>query len=1064
MVFDFSSLIPAFAFFIHIPFIIFGISSRKEKVDTSFLAYMSFMALWSLGSFMMHANTGLFTPLLWNKVMLVGMFGGPVTFFTTMINLLGIDKKRYRILSLVGYVIYLFLLYLDFTGGVVSMAGFGPDGAFYYELGSSAWIAYSILYFYFGLSIYILMRELNSCTNKFKKKTLRLLLIGALIIIGSVALNLYKPLGKYPIDLLASCINAIIIFYAVYKYRLIHYSSKVINIFMVFLLSLLMSAIFLFFFTIVFHLEDAIPFSKIMLVSIVLGFITSILSSPIRTTAAFFLERLYGGKTYGDYKSLRLFSESLTSIVDMETLGKVTIDKVTSIFRLEWAFMLVNDFNDRNYKLNAAKNLPFADGMLENQDLSVSLKRGSELLHFFMTRPTREKKGDLYFYNPQNPMKVTLERGEQNETVETTLVLPLKFKERLNGFLVLGPQLEKDYYNQSDMETMQLLAVQCSVALENAISFERLKQQQKRLQSINNQLEASRNKLEAFFNGITTPITIQDINYNIIEANYAASRYFEQTGQNLIGSKCYKMFFNRDRPCLECLAQDCLHTKMPFSAERQDVKGLLTFSLNFYPITVPRDSTPIFLEFFQDITKQKTLQDELIQSEKMAGIGTLVSGIAHEINNPLGAILGTADLMLPETEENGRLREYTQDIIRYAQNAAEVISELMTYSRKTKSAPDLVSIVIIMENSLKMAMRGMDFSAITVWKNYGQTDSVQANATELQQVFLNLIVNAVQAMNGNGILTLGVRQEGADVIATVQDNGEGIKKQNIESVFNPFFTTKEPGAGTGLGLSIAYHIVSKLGGRITLDSKEGEGTQFKIVLPVANVDQNRISFLHAMEPRQIEDSFYLQRKILVGEKGYLEETIHRSEDENAFHLLAYKGLQPVGTTTLHLSNIENAIPIESNFDLSAYKDGTPYAEIDRLAITKEERGSIVPFSLMVLAYLYLTGRGVNRIFLDVFSDETKLIKMYEKLGFKIIGTYNKPLPCTVMYLNHESEYVDQVSRMEHFVQNFFSRLTPRLSFEGEDLNFIFKAINEINAKIPNKRKDGQDLESDMVSE
>jgi len=212
------------------------------------------------------------------------------------------------------------------------------------------------------------------------------------------------------------------------------------------------------------------------------------------------------------------------------------------------------------------------------------------------------------------------------------------------------------------------------------------------------------------------------------------------------------------------------------------------------------------------------------------------------------------------------------------------------------------------------------------------------------------------------------------------------------------------------------------------------------------MERSKIRFVHAKDMRQIEDSFYLQRKILVGEKGYLEETIHRSEDEKAFHVLSYKGMQPVGTTTLHLSESEGQIPIQSNYDLSAFMDGTPYAEIDRLAIIREERGSIVPFSLMVLSYLYIRGRGVDKIFLDVFSDETKLIRMYEKLGFGVIGTYNRPLACTVMMLNHESDYIDEVSKMEHFVQGFFSRLIPKLEFEGEDREYVYKAINEINKK------------------
>jgi PAS domain S-box-containing protein len=1045
MILDVSSLIPALSFIIYIVFIVFGLYSRKDKVDTSFLQYMIFMALWSFGSFMMHSNTGLLTPLLWNKVMLLGLFGGPISFLATIIYISGTDKKRYKWAIYAGYVIYVFLAYLNLTGKVVTEAGFDENG-FYYVLGSGYLMAYSASYFFFGLSLLLLARELKESENKFKKQTLRLLLFGAIIILVGVAVNLYKPLGKYPIDLLAATINAAMIFYAVYKYRLIHYSSAMLNILLTFFLSILMSAIFLFFFSLVFHLDRSIPFGRVLLLALVLGFITSIVLSPLRTTALSFLERIYGGKTFTYYQGLRVFSASLTSIVDLETLGNLTIEKIMSTFGLEWAMMLVNDFNERNYKLNVAKQLPFCGQIVDGQDQSICLKRGSELVRSFAIHQGAEKSELQYLYTPQKMIDIPLERGEQAATLQASLVLPLKFKERLNGFVVLGPQIDKDYYNQFDLEMLQLLSVQCSVALENAITFERLRQQQKRLQSINNQLEISRNKLEAFFDGITTPIAIQDINYNIIEVNFAARRYFEKSAEELIGSKCYKVFFNRDRPCLECMAQDCLHTRLPFNAERQDVKGLLTFSLNFYPIPVPKTAAPIFLEFFQDITKQKNLQDELIQSEKLAGIGTLVSGIAHEINNPLGAILGTADLMLPETAEGSRMQEYTQDIIRYAQNAAEVIRDLMVYSRKTKSQPDVVNAVAIVENSLKLAMRGIDFGSITVRKNFDQTSEIQANATELQQVFLNLIVNAVQAMNGDGTLTLSARQEDADVIVTVQDTGAGIKKQHLDKVFNPFFTTKEPGAGTGLGLSIAHHIVSKLGGRIIINSEENRGTAFQIVLPAANMDRNKIRFVHAKDVRQFEDSFYLQRKILVGEKGYLEETIHRTNDDGAFHLLAYKGMQPVGTTTVHLSEIEGMIPIQSNFDLSEFLEGQPYAEIDRLAIIREERGSIIPFSLMVLAYLYIRGRGIDTIFLDVFTDEARLVRMYQKLGFRIIGTYNKPLSCTVMMLNHESNYVDEVSRMEHFVQGFFSRLIPKLEFEGEDREYVYKMINEINKK------------------
>ncbi len=1052
MILDVSSLIPALSFCIYIPFIIFGLANKKERVNFSFLQYMGFMALWSFGSFMMHANTGLFTPLFWNRVMLVGLLGGPITIFATLIYFSNTEKNRYRIFLYLGYIIYIFLLYLNFTGSIVTDAGF-EGNVFHYSLGKGAMIAYSLSYFYLILAILLVLWELRSNHDKFLKRSLRLVVAGVVIMLFGVASNLDATLGRYPVDLSAATINAAIIFFSVYKYRIVHYSAIVLNVFLTILVIIFSSLIYMIFFITFFRLNQFVPVSELILLAVVLGIFSALLLAPLRTATQALLERIYGGKSFLYYQELRKFSADLTSIVSLEDLAKLTVDNVISSFKLDWAFVLINDFNARHFRIIAAKGLEFAAGVGNSNGPHVIVPRSDHFVQAYQMRTIRQ---DQTVH--QRTISIRLSKGDEYELVAASLVLPLKFKERLNGFIVLGPRMEKDYYNQYDLEILQFLTDQASVAVENAISFERLRQQQRRLQETNEELMLSRNKLEAFFDGIATPISIQDINYNIVTANYAAQRYFEKSQEELIGSKCYKAYFNRDRPCAECLAQDCLHTKLPFSAEKQDDRTQLTFALNFYSIPTPQGSIGSFIEFFQDITKQKTLQEELIQTEKLAGIGTLVSGIAHEINNPLGGILGTADLMLPETQEGSALREYASDIIRYAQSAADVIKDLMLYSRKTRTTAEMLSIVTIMENSLKMAMRGIDFGTIVVRKSYDPVQDILANPTELQQVFLNLIVNAVQAMKSDGILTLSCKQEGDDVIVTVQDTGVGIEKENLDKIFNPFFTTKEAGAGTGLGLSIAHHIVTKYGGRILLDSQEGKGTTFTVILPAALQDKDRVHLLHARDPRQLEDSFYLQRKVLVGEKGYQEETIHRKLDELAFHILAYKGLQPIGTVSLHLSEVEGRVPIEDNFNIARYLDGSLYAEIDRLAVSKEERGSLIPFSIMALAYLYARGRGAKKIFLDVFADETKLIKMYEKLGFEIIGSYSKPLPCTVMMMDHASKYEQEVSRMEHFVKPFFSRLIPKIDFSGEDLHYVMKAIDAISAKFPKESANQQEVD------
>ncbi len=207
----------------------------------------------------------------------------------------------------------------------------------------------------------------------------------------------------------------------------------------------------------------------------------------------------------GYYKSLRNFSESLTSIVDLSVLGELTVQKIVDTFNLEWALMVVLDYATRNYKLIAHSGLTLT-GEEAGQFI---LKRDSSFVKAFI-----KDSSVLLKQNEEINLTLTI----PNKTIDLTpsLVLPLRFKERVNGCIVLGEAGDKDYYDQFDLETLEILAGQCSITLENAISFERL-------QNMNKELTISRNKLEAFFNGITTPIAIQDINYNIITVNYAAT-------------------------------------------------------------------------------------------------------------------------------------------------------------------------------------------------------------------------------------------------------------------------------------------------------------------------------------------------------------------------------------------------------------------------------------------------------------------------------------------------------------------------------------------------------------
>lgn len=1032
-----SSFIPAITFSLYIVFTIFGLyRERGDRIQWPFILYMLSMTVWSFGSLMMHLNSGVLTPLVWNRIMMVGMLAGPITVFHSMFGLAGLKRRYYFVQLYLGYAIYLYLLYLNFSDRIVTSARFDPV-TFQYTLGSGAPIAYFLSYIYLLLVIVLLTIELSRTKSKIDRKKLRLPLIGASIMLVGILADLYEPIGRYPIDLLSSAVNAILIFYAIYKYRLVHYSLYVLRAILYFVLVIVSAFVFYginWVFTVALRTSTT---ELSFLPSIILGIAAAIIFQPLRKGTTSVIERIYLGRRFDYNRNLRAFSESLTSLVDLTTLSNLTVENTVRTFDLEWALMGVVDYTARNYKIVSYDGIPLS----REEAAQFTLHRNAPFVQMLA-------KSTGIYLNQKKSDDLSILLPNRTIDLKPTVVVPLKFKGRLNGFIVLGSPREKEFFNQVDLETLEILASQCAVSLENAISFERLKRQQKRLQKMNNELTISRNKLEAFFDGITTPIAIQDINYNIIMVNQAATRYFRTPYDKLLGAKCYKMFFGRDKPCENCLAQDSLHTGLQFGIERKHPTHEINFTIQFYPIHVPPGSARLFLEFFQDISQQKRLQEELIQSEKLASIGTLASGIAHEINNPLGGIIGTAEIMLDHLEPESKLHEYATDIVNYSRNAAEVIKDLTSFSRQTGGAQVGLDVIEVLESALKLAQRGMNFTGIEIVKDYEKLPVIESNPNELEQVFLNLIMNAVQAMEGQGALILGCRRSEWNLIVTVRDTGPGIATSDLERVFNPFFTTKDPGKGTGLGLSICHQIVYRMGGRINVKSAVGKGTEFSVNLPLTEEDRWKVRFANVRGPAALEDVFFLQRKILVGEKGYLEETIHRPVDESAYHILAFKGLQPVGTVSCIVPNGDRRLPIERHFKLRALTKGKRCAEIDRLAVMKEERGSIVPLGLMTLAYLYARQHRAERLFLDVFSDEKKHITMYQKLGFQVVGEYESPSPVTVMLLDSVTDYERKARQMEHFVKPFMSRLIRRLDFDETDRQVILAGIETVTTTTP----------------
>ena len=229
----------------------------------------------------------------------------------------------------------------------------------------------------------------------------------------------------------------------------------------------------------------------------------------------------------------------------------------------------------------------------------------------------------------------------------------------------------------------------------------------------------------------------------------------------------------------------------------------------------------------------RAAQEQLLQSEKLASIGQLAAGVAHEINNPMGVILGFAQGILKTLSEDDPLRRPLTTIEKESLRCNRIVQNLLDFARHSEPTPHLTNINELINASCDLIEHQTSLQNVKLIKGYNSAlPSIMADPNQLQQVFINIMLNAYQAMPDGGTLHIATRQVGSELQVIFTDTGVGIPPENVQNIFDPFFTTKEVGEGTGLGLSVSYGIVKAHGGDIEVESQAGKGTTFVIKLPL----------------------------------------------------------------------------------------------------------------------------------------------------------------------------------------------------------------------------------------
>jgi len=416
------------------------------------------------------------------------------------------------------------------------------------------------------------------------------------------------------------------------------------------------------------------------------------------------------------------------------------------------------------------------------------------------------------------------EAAERGSDLQSVAHAPLYVRGEVLGLLSVASR-EPDAFGEGAMRLVYTIANQASLTLDRMRTAR----------------EAEASKIHSMLVSMADGVVLLDRGLRIVMSNPAAQAHLSV----LAGSSSPRSLARLGEVPLEPLLSTLARPESrPRSFEVHAPAEGKVFSVTCSPVRGLSESANGLVVVISDVTEARVLQLQMAQNEKLSALGEMISGVAHELNNPLGSVMGYAQLLQAQ-EVDDKTRRKIAAIDAEATRCRKIVQALLGFVRPPKSERRLLRINAALDSVLQILRHQLVVDDVTVTEDLdGELRLVTGDYHLLQQVFLNIIHNAYQALKergGPGSLTVRSRNAGDRVIVEITDDGPGISPENLKRVFIPFFTTKEAGVGTGLGLSLAYSTVRGHGGTITAHSEPGSGATFLVDLPAASqqaVDQD----------------------------------------------------------------------------------------------------------------------------------------------------------------------------------------------------------------------------------
>jgi len=533
---------------------------------------------------------------------------------------------------------------------------------------------------------------------------------------------------------------------------------------------------------------------------------------PIRQRIQGGLDRFFYRDRLDYRRTLIEFGRTLTNEVRLDPMLGSVMDRISQTLLVDRLAIFVDD-PEQPVRMRIARSM------------GVRLSESMDLSFLDPARP-EFARGALFFESSRAAKDVSDSVRWTLEQLDLNYFVPCRIREHTVAVLGLGKTVDGDFLSSDDVELLETIAGYVAVALDNAQLYSSLEQKA---------LEIARLKdfSENIVESLNVGVLAVDLEGIVESWNTRMEQLFGVLRRDAVGRRLSTLL--PEELAQEIAARrDQEHVTGIYKQRLQHQGKHLTLNVSITPLVSKSGERIGRLLLFDDVTQRERMEEQMSQTEKLTSLGLLAAGVAHEVNTPLAVISNYIQMLAKQMPEGDPRQSIIEKIVKQTFRASEIVNNLLNFSRTGAAEAANVDVNRLVEETLSLVAHPLKTARIQVVKELAESiPPVHGSANKLQQVFLNLFLNARDAMPGGGMLEVRTAAHNGSVEVEVADTGAGIPREHINRIFDPFFTTKSNGRGTGLGLSVTYGIVKEHAGKIDVRSTPGKGTSFHVEFPAA---------------------------------------------------------------------------------------------------------------------------------------------------------------------------------------------------------------------------------------